>query len=152
MSVFDANTFAQLTINEANSTESIPIPAGEYPATIKEKKIETWQAKDGSSSGLKMLVFWEVEDPMVKEVTGRDKSIVRQEMMFDLTDSGMLDMGKGMNVRLGRLREATGLNRPGEAFSFDMLPGRQAVITVGHRADKNDPNTRYAEVKDCAPL
>lgn len=153
MTAFDVNTFAQLTITDSMSTEMVPVPVGEYPATVREYKVGTWQAKDGSSNGLKMFVFW-VLDPndAVKEATGRDENIVRQEMMFDLTDSGALDTGKGRNVRLGRIREAIDLNRPGEPFNFDMMVGRRATVSVGHRADQRDPSMLYAEVKDTAKL
>jgi hypothetical protein len=150
--MFDPNTFAAMTFNEANSTESIPVPAQEWPAIIDNKKIDTWQAKDGSSSGLKLIVNWNVTDPSVKEVTGRDKNLVKQEMMLDLTEAGMLDFGKGMNVQLGRLRAAVGLNNPGEPFSFDMLVGRQGKIQVGHRPDPTKPGVIYAEVKAVASI
>lgn len=149
-SAFDPQTFGQMTITESNSTESVLVPVGEYGASITDKKIDTWKAKDGSSEGLKMFVFWNVEDPEVRALTGRDKNIVRQEMMFDLTENGALATGKGMNVRLGRLREAVGLNTPGQPFSFDMLVGRSARVSIGHRADNRDSSVMYAEVKDVA--
>lgn len=153
MTLFDANTFGQMSFTESNSTESVPVPVGEWPATIGDKKIDTWAAKDGSSSGLKMYVYWDIEDPAVREVTGREKSRVRQEFMFDLVEgTGALDFGKGKNVRLGRLREATGLNTPGQAFSFDMLVGRMAKVNVKHRPDNRDASILYAEVTDAARM
>ena len=153
MTAFDPNTFAAMTFQEANSTESFPVPVGEYPGTIDKKDIVTWAAKDGSSAGLKMNVIWSVENqPAVTEITGREKNLIRQEFMFDLTESGMLDTGKGKNVKLGRLRAAVGLNTPGEPFSFDMLVGRCAKISVGHRPDQRDSSVLYAEVKDVAAM
>lgn len=149
--MFDPNTFASMTYTETNSTESIPVPAQVYPAIIDSKKLEQWQKKDGSASGMKLIVNWLVTDPSVKEVTGREKNLVRQDIMLDLTEAGMLDMGKGMNVQLGRLRAAVGLNVPGEPFGFDMLGGRQAQIQVSHRAGEK-PGEIYAEVKGVAAL
>jgi hypothetical protein len=69
---------------------------------------------------------------------------VPQDVMLDLTDSGQLDMAKGRNVRLGRLREALDLNAPGRPFSFAMIQGRMAKVKVGHRVDGEDI---YAEVR-----
>ena len=64
-----------------------------------------------------------------------------------LSDSGGLDMGKGRNVGLGRLREALNLNQPGQSFSFSMIPGRLAKVSVSHRIDGENI---YAEVKAVA--
>ena len=69
--------------------------------------------------------------------------------MLDLTDSGSMDMGKGRNVGLGRLREALNLNQPGQVFSFSMIPGRLAKVAVSHRIDGENI---YAEVKSLARL
>lgn len=133
MSVFDPNTFAQMTFTEANSTTSTPIPAGEWPATITKSEITAWQSKnDPTKAGLKCTLMLEIADERVTGVTGRPKNLVRYEMMLDLTPEGGLDMGKGMNIRLGRAREACGLNRPGAPFSFDMFLGHSVIAKVSH--------------------
>jgi hypothetical protein len=67
--------------------------------------------------------------------------------MLDLTEEGMLATGKGRNVLLGRLREATGLNQSGEPFAFPMLTGRPAKVQVAHRLYEGQI---YAEVKGTA--
>ena len=69
--------------------------------------------------------------------------------MLDLTPSGSLDTSKGKNIGLGRLREAVGQNKPGQAFSFQNLPGLMAKITIKHRLVDDDT---FAEVKGTAPL
>lgn len=151
MSIFDPNTFAQMTFNQTNSTEQVPVPTGEYLAIIKSKEIKSWAKRDDPSvSGLKMSVLWTVEDEAVKQEMDRDEVVVRQELMFDLTEEGGLDFGKGKNVQLGRLRAATDTNVEGQPFSFDMLVGRQARIVVSHRTD--DKGNIYAEVKAVAHL
>jgi hypothetical protein len=55
-------------------------------------------------------------------------------------------MGKGKNVSLGRLREATGLNEKGRPFGFRMLVGQMARVRVKHRPDNKNPEIVYAEV------
>lgn len=148
MSVFDPKTFGQMTFNETNSTVSTPIPAAEWLFEIKKSDIVPWQARDGSSSGLKSVLMLETTDPAVAEATGRPKNTVKYEMMLDLTPDGGLDFGKGMNVRLGRAREACGLNKPGQPFAFDMFVGHQVKGAVSHRA--LDDGTLVAECKAIA--
>jgi len=150
MSTFDPSTFLDVTISESLDTKTIPVPMGEYPGTIEEVEIKSWQGKDDpSKSGLKLECKVILTDPSIEEVTGRDKNYVTHQIMLDLTPGGGLDLGKGKNVGLGRLREAVGLNTAGEAFSFRMLQGRQAKYAIGHREYKGD---LYADVKGVASL
>lgn len=131
--MFDAQAFMQATFEGANDTISIPVPAGEHPAVAEKVDLVAWQGKaDPTKGGLKLNILWEIASDDVREITGRSKNVVRQDIMLDLTPDGRLDMGKGMNVRLGRLREAVGLNRPGEPFSFAMIQGQFATVSVKH--------------------
>lgn len=155
--IFDPNTFGAMTFEGANSTEFVLLPVSEYLAQIKSKEIVSWEDKDKTKGGLKLKLQWEVpgdaptpDGSTVKELTGRDSVTVKQEIMLDLTDTGGLDMGKGANVRLGRLREALGLNNPGQPWTFDMFVGQFAKISVAHRPDNRDPKVLYAEVKEVA--
>ena len=146
--MFNPDQFLDMTINEVNSTQTVPVPVGEYTALVSDVKCRQWQSKaDPSKSGLTLDVTWEIDDAAVKQLLGRDKVTVKQGIMLDLTESGGMDMGKGRNVGLGRLREALDLNRPGVAFSFSMLPGRLAKVSVSHRIDGENI---YAEVKSVA--
>jgi hypothetical protein len=136
-SVFDPKTFASMTFTDSNSTESVPVPVGEWPATIDKQEIVAWAKKDDpSKSGLKLNLSLAIDDPAVAQLTGRPKNLVRYELMLDLTPEGGLDFGKGMNVRLGRLREALGLNKPGQPFSFDMLVGHALKASIKHEEYK----------------
>lgn len=152
MSNFDPNAFLNLTITEANSTQSVPVPVGEYTAVIEKVEPRTWQSRDDASkSGVALDVFYSIDDSNVKALLGRDKITVKQGIMLDLTDGGGLDMGKGRNISLGRLRDATGLNVPGQPFSFAQLPGRAVRVRVKHRDGKN-PGEIYSEVEGVAKL
>lgn len=148
--MFNPEQFLDQQFTEANDTKLVPVPVGEYTAIAGEVKCRQWQSKaDPSKSGLTLDITWEIDDPAVKELLGRDKVTVRQGIMLDLTESGTMDMGKGRNVGLGRLREALNLNQPGQAFSFSMIPGRLAKVSVTHRIDGENI---YAEVKSVARL
>ena len=144
--MFDPNSFFEQVIAEVGSTEAVPIPAGEYLATIDKKEVTTWQKKDDPSvSGLKLKITWSLEDQAVRDLLGRDKVVVVQDIMLDTTETGGLDMGKGRNIELNRLRAAVDLNVSG--FSFHQLDGRMARVTVKQDQDKNDPQKFYARVK-----
>lgn len=147
--MFNPDTFLQATTTEVNDTKKIPCPAGEYIAVVEKVEARPWQSKDGLKSGVALDITWAIDDPAVKETVGRDNVQVRQGLMLDLLESGGLDMGKGKNVALGRLREATGLNVPGQPFSPTMFAGRAAKVTVSHRVDGEDI---YDEIKKVAAL
>lgn len=147
--MFNPDTFLQSSVTEANDTKKTPCPAGEYIAVAEKVEARPWQSKDGLKSGIALDITWSIDDHAAKEATGRDNVQVRQGIMLDLMESGGLDMGKGKNVALGRLREATGLNVPGQPFSPAMVQGRAAKVTVSHRVDGEDI---YDEIKKVAAL
>lgn len=148
--MFSPEQFLDMQVNETNDTKITPVPVGEYTALIDKVDVKSWQKKDDPSvSGLKLSVLWQIDDEAVKTLLGRDKVTSQQDIMLDLTESGGLDMGKGRNVSLGRLREAVGLNIAGQPFSFSMLTGRMAKVKIGHRVNGEDI---YSEVKGTAKL
>lgn len=144
MSTFDPATFLNTTTEEAMDTIIIPCPAGEYLALAEKVDVKSWSTKDGSNSGLKIEILWDIQDENVKAITQRDPTRVRQQQMLDLTETGQLDLGKGKNIGLGRIREALGLNAAGQPFAISMIQGRMANVKVSHRADGE---TIYDEVK-----
>lgn len=150
MSMFSPEQFLGMQVNESNDTKVVPVPPGEYMAVVKEVKARPWQSKaDPSKAGIALDVQWSLDDAGVKALLGRDEVSIKQGVMLDMSEAGGLDMGKGKNISLGRLREATGLNTPGQPFSFTMLTGRMAKVKVEHRVDGENI---YAEVKQVAKL
>ena len=146
---FDAQSFLDAAVTTANDTKLIPVPMGEYTGVIEKIAPRPWQSQDGTQSGVSLDVTWIVEDENVKALLGRTSVTVRQNIMLDVTPEGSMDMSKGKNVGIGRLREAVGKNTPGESFSFAMLPGLMAKIDVKHREYKGD---MFAEVKAVAKM
>ena len=142
--MFSAEQFLDMQVNESNDTKVIPVPVGEYLAVCKEVKVRTWTSKkDPSMSGIAFDLVWTIDDANVKALLGREEINVKQGIMVELTEAGGLDMGKGKNVGLGRLREAVDLNKPGQPFSITMVTSRMAKIAVKHRIDGE---TIFAEV------
>lgn len=146
---FDAQSFLDATVSSANDTKVIPVPVGEYMGIIDKVAPRQWQSKDGTQSGIALDIIWLVEDAGVKQQLGRETVTVKQGIMLDLNASGGLDLSKGKNVGLGRLREAVGKNEEGQPFAFSMLPGLSAKIGVSHRVSGEDT---FAEVKAVAKL
>jgi len=150
MSAFDPDLFLSQTVDQANDTKVTPCPAGEFTGVVKEFKARQWTAKsDPSNTGVTLDVTWTIEDEGVRQTLDRQEVTVRQGIMLDVTEAGALDLGKGKNVGLGRLREALGLNVPGQPFSFGMLNGQMAKVTVAHRVVGEDI---FADVKMVAKL
>ena len=150
MTMFSPEQFLDMQITESNDTKIVPVPVGEYFAVVKEVKVRPWQSKaDPSKAGIALDLQWDLDDAGVKTLLGRDSVTVKQGIMLDMTEAGGLDVGKGRNVGLGRLREAVNLNAPGQPFSFSMLTGRMAKVKVEHRVDGE---TIYAEVKGVAKV
>lgn len=150
--VFNVDTFLDYTTTDSNDTVFVPVPIGEYTAVISEVKARQFAKKDDPSITFVALdVTWEIDDQPVKELLGRDKVTVKQSVFLDISASGGLDMGKGKNVGLGRLRDAVNLNGPGQPFAPSMLNGRIAKITVTHATGK-EPGSILANVGGVARL
>lgn len=147
----NAEEFLNMSIEGASSTE-MPLPEpGEYRALVTEVSARTFTFKKGDragSEGMSLDVTWQIDDPAVKEALGYQPK-VRQSVLLDLTPSGGLDMGKGKNVSLGRLREAIGQNQDGRPWSPAMLNGQVAVINFQHRIDGDKV---YGDVKGVRAL
>ena len=144
---FDPNTFLNATFDEANDTKVVPVPVGEYQALADKVEVKTWSTKDGSQSGIKLEIIWDILDDNVKALLGRDTIKVKQDQMLDLTESGAMDFSKGKNIGLGRIREALDLNTPGQPLSFGQIQGRLAKVLVSHRVNGEDV---YSEIKKIA--
>jgi len=151
--MFDVNSFLEQSYTEANSTQLVPIDEGEYIGVIEKYVGREWKKKDDPSvHGIALDITWAIDSPELKAKLGRDKITCRQGIMLDMDEAGQLDFGKGKNVSLGKLREATGLNVPGQPFSFSQFVGKMAKISVKNRMDPNDAEKIYSEVKAVAKL
>lgn len=151
MSAFDPELFLQTQTEDASSTEFTPFPMGEWPAMVKDVKARVIEGKDGGPSRPVLDVTYFSDHAEVKEALGRDDGgQVRQSIWLDMTDAGTLDMGKGKNVSLGRLREAVGQNRPGQPWNPLMLIGSPVIITVTHTPSKTGDGSVFANVASVA--
>jgi hypothetical protein len=150
---FDPAAFLTQETSDQMDTQFVLIPAGEYPALIKDVAARQQQNPNDPAVLWTILdVTYLIDDQGVREETGQDNPTIRQSIFLDLNIEGKLDAGKGKNVNLGRLREAVSLNQPGAAFSFGALVGQACIVAVKHTPDKKDPEVTYANVNKVAAL
>lgn len=151
---FDSSAFLNQDTEGANDTQSILVPEGEYTGVIDKLDIQQFtKMEDGEERTSTVLnVSWLLDDPnqVIEKVTARKKNIGRQSVFLDLTPEGGLDMGRGMNAALGRLREAVGQNDPTRRWNMQMLKGQAAKVTIKHRTDKE--GAQQANVTKVAAL
>jgi hypothetical protein len=146
-STFDPAAFLDQSISGTLDTKMTPCPEGEFIAVIESVNPRPWNSKDGTKAGVALDVLWANDDAGVKQQLGRDKILVKQGIMLDLDATGQrLDVSKGKNINLGRLREALDMNDASQPFSFNMLPGNAARARVTHRMDQNGEDV-YADIK-----
>lgn len=151
--IFDPASFLMQETSDQMDTQFILIPAGEYPAMIKDVAARQQQNPNDPAILWTILdVTYAIDDAGVREETQLPEPTIRQSIFLDLSEDNKLDTGKGKNVNLGRLREAVGLNQPGQAFSFGALVGQACVVAVKHTPDKKDPEITYANVNKVAAL
>ena len=142
MNDFSPEAFLGVNQSGANSTEYALPPEGEFLAVAGDKvAARQIPNKEGGVSTI-VDVPWLTEDPVVVEATGRQITTVRQSVFVDLLPDGKtLDMSKGANVQLGRLREAINQNDASRDWNFNQIAGNQAIIKVVH-----SPDGKYANV------
>lgn len=126
-----------------NAVKRTPIPAGEYRAVVQDVELESIQGKkDPTKVYLKCNVTYNIDDAGLRETLKREKISISDGFLVDLTDSGSIDYSEDRNIRLGRLRRATGLNVPGQPWSFPMFKGRPLKIKIGHEMYEGEPQAR----------
>lgn len=147
--VFDPEAFMNQVTEAEGSTSIIPIPIGEYTAVISEVVPKPFNRDDGST-GVQALVTFDFmdDDGKIREAIGGRDPKHTEGIFLDLDASGGLDMGPGKNVRLNRIREAVGQNRPGVKWGLPMLKGAGPLkVTIGQEPDKKQKDVIYNRLK-----
>lgn len=137
---------------EANATRRDPLPIGETVSQITEITFSDGVSnKPGKppASWARMDVKLEISDPdYTSQIPGSPEKVVTQlGIMMDM-NGGQIATGPNKNIRLGRLREATGTN--GKPLS--MMVGQMLRISIGHKPhykdDGNPEGEFYGVVND----
>lgn len=150
---FDADTFMNETLDDALDTKVVPIPEGEYEATIEDVVVRQFESKkiDEKTGAPRVITTLDITylllDNRVAQELGRETVKVRGNIFLDLNEFGKIDTSKGKNISLGRLREAVRQNTPGQPWAFGMLKGAGPVmIKVTQRPGDSD-DVIYNDVK-----
>ena len=144
--LFDPEVFMNQSTEAEMDTHVIPVAENEYPAVIDSVTPRSGISEKGPWATLD--ISWLVTDAEESERTGREKLIIRQSLFLDVDEQGLLAVGQGKNLQLGRLREAVGQNRPGN-WSPTMLVGQAATVLVSHRIYEGET---YDEIKKVREL
>lgn len=154
--VFNADKFLNSQVQGQMSTVVLVCPEGEYRAFVDDgDKAISFRDGDAnknlSPQAVVLLAITGDQEP--NRYLKREKVLVPMNCWLDLTDDGEnLDLSEGKNVKLGQLRKVCGQN-DGGPWNPLMLKGKGPfMVKVTQRADKNDPNIKYAEVARVAPI
>lgn len=151
MSTFDAANFLNTVYTDSHATQYVPIPEGIYPAMTGVPNVVNGNSKKDGKPWFRLDLPLIIDDANVRELLGRDEVRSKFSIMLDV-ENGALANGPGRNVQLGRLRDALGLNEPGQEFTLQMLGGRSCKAAVSHRAHPDRQGEVIAEVNELAPL
>jgi len=140
MPLFDPSSFLDSEAGGPLSTERVLVPIGTYPnCYIENVKPQEGIIKEGDRAGqpwVRVNFTWVIDDQEVRDQLDRAEIKLVQGVMLDLTEDGRLDEGKGKNYRLGKLRQALGINDgPVQWRSFIGIP---ATLQVGHGVNGKD--------------
>ena len=152
--MFKPEDFKGSVTQEQGSTTVTPCPVGEWVAKVDKVDFRQAQGKKDTSQTYTFAdITYEVDNDEVSRLCDRDKVTVRQSLIVDVAPDGKsLDMGKGKNVGLNRVRDAVGQNVAGQAWAPSMLEGKILKVKVKHRPDENDSSILYGEVASVGKL
>lgn len=144
---FDPNAFMAQTAQGANSTKRNTVPEGIYPFITDAVVPESFRYTQGKKDPSKWYLFLDLKlkcqlPPDVAAEYGDTVGTVFHSLTIDRTDSGSIDMGKGKNVQLGRLREAFGMNDPTKPFQWTDLGGKSGKVKIKHEMYEGNAQER----------
>lgn len=140
--LFDPASLLNSDLGE-NSTRREPLPVGEPVAQVSKIDVKSGNSAKGPWSRLDITL--DISDPsyMSTYLDGsQDKAITNLGIMLDMTEHGGIATGPNKNVRLGRLREAAGVN--GKPLSA--LVGQFIRVSIAHKPAYNDPSQIADEI------
>lgn len=145
---FNPDDFMNQAVGEGSTTVT-PIPPGEYYATIEKVEPKPYTRKDTGEGGINLMVTFKLMDDngSLAEQIGRPP-MVTQSYFTDLSPSGGLDMGKGKNIQINRLRDALGQNAPN--WTPGMLQGAGPCKVVVSNDLVND--VLYSRIKSVGKM
>lgn len=142
MKLFDPISLMNEVV-EANATRRDPLPVGETTAQITKMGFSEGISKKSQQTWTRLDLTLEITDPeYLAQVPGiPDKVVTNLGIMIDM-NNGSIATGANKNIRLGRLREATGTN--GKPLA--MMEGAFLRITIGQKPHPTEPDVVLDDV------
>jgi hypothetical protein len=134
--LFDPSSLLDSAL-DANETRRDPLPAGECVAQVVDISFADGISKKTGQPWNRLDAKLTIDDPSyLRDIPGNNGQSVTTTLgiMLDLTDSGGIATGPNKNIRLGRFREACGVN--GKPLSS--LVGQRVRISIGHKPHPTD--------------
>ena len=149
---FNAEEFMNQAVEGSLDTKIDPLGEGDFPGVIDDVSVAAGE-KDGKD-WTRLDVKWKITDADALSAAGKAPDIpvtVNQGIMLDINEQGKLDTGAQKNVRLGKLRDAVNQN-DGSPWTPGMLIGCVAMLRIGTRPDRNDPETLWNDIKSVVAI
>lgn len=146
MSIFNPADLLNQNV-EANATKRDPLPIGETTAQILEMAFDEGvsgpQTKNPGKPWYRLNCKLEITDPeYLNMIPGTPEKVTTYlGIMLDI-ENGQIATGPNKNIRLGKLRDAAGVN----GKPLNMLAGNYIRIAIGHKPDSRDPETIRDEI------
>lgn len=136
-SIFDPSQFLDSTTTDAAEKRDNLDTTKEYIAEITDVTARANQGRKEDNKDKTYLAFdfpvrinLKDEYPDIAAKIGIDQLTMKWGTLVDLTEGGAIDWSKGKNNGLRMLREATGTNVAGEAWSARMMVGRRIRVQL----------------------
>lgn len=146
--MFDPEAFLDVTLSEPTEKREV-LPVGEYTGVLGEAKSRAWTGKaDSSKSGIALDIPISIDVPADLQASkGLPATLtLKDSIMLDLTENGLVDNSKGKNNRLRMYREAVNMNNAGDVFSPRKLQGQVVTVRVSHEVYNDNLVERVAGV------
>lgn len=147
--LFDPVNILNAEIGE-NATKRDPLPIGEPVAQITKVGITSDEIKKGDRAGQmwhRLDVTLEITEPEYCARYGdgtQNRIVTTYGIMYDANEQGLPKLGPNVNVKLGRFRDAAGVNgRP-----LGALVGQFVRLNVIHKPHPDPDLAAKGEVVD----
>jgi len=138
--LFDPVAFMNEQLPE-NATATIPLPEGEVLAQVTKIDLKTGE-KDGKEWA-RLDALLEITDPdYLGDYPKKDGKVTRTFGIMLELENGSIATGPNRNVRLGKFREACGVN--GKPLSA--LVGQMVMVAIKQKPGYNNPSTTVDEI------
>jgi len=144
VSAFDPNAFLEAQITEVTERRA-PLPEhnpstpdGLYTAVVGAPTVGgTGTIGKGDKMGqpwLQMVIPLSIEVPAEFQTSLKLPAVLKisDRPFINLTAAGTIDNTPGANMRMKAYRDATGMNNPGDAFSWRKLEGQVVKVKIKH--------------------